>query len=192
MKKFWLACARKICRLVVATLWQLVWFIPFCGLCWYGKVILPEMIQQQFNIEQTQERLVSLEKFAEAMKQNTSLSNPTALWHYVSAQLNRISVSVKLNTLEATCDMLQNLCIWTIYLLWILAIIYAIIRIIRAYRAKTQAYSVAVQVVHQIRPDILILQNEVAALRAELQSLKQSESSVAVSEKSLIPSVSNE
>ena len=173
MKKFWLACARRFCRLVAATLWQLVWFIPVSLLCWYGQLVLPDIIYHQFKIEQTQERLASLEQFAEAMKQNTSLSNPTALWHYISAQLSKISASVKLNTLETTNEVLQNLCIWAIDIIWILAVFYAIIRIVRAYRAKTQAYAVGVQVVHQIRPDILAIQNEISALKAEILSLKQ-------------------
>jgi len=173
MKKFWLGCARIFCRFIAATLWQLIWLVPVALLCWYGKLVVPSWIHARFNIDQTHDRLVSLEHFADMMKQNSSLSNPTALLHYISAQMAKISVSVKLNTLEATSDILQNVCIWILNLLWILAVVYAVVRIVRAYRARSQAYVLAQQVAYQIRPDILSLQNEVAALRAEIQSLKQ-------------------
>lgn len=172
MKRFLLEFARLFCRFVSAVLWQASWFLPFWGLCWYGKLALPKIIRAQFGVEQAQDRLVSLDQLAEIMKQNTSLTNPTALLHYVSAQLSKMSVSVKLNTLEVTSNIMETLALWAINMLWILALIYAIFRIFKSFRARSQAYALAHQVAKQIRPDIFSLQCELAALREEVQALR--------------------
>ena len=173
MKRFLLALARMICRFVAVVLGQLLWLVPLWGLCWYGKMALPQLIYTKFGIDQTQDRLASLETFAEMMKQNTSLSNPTALLHYVSAQLSKISVAIKLNTLETTGNVLAILGVGLINLLWILAVVYAVIRIVRVYREKSHEYALAQQITKQLRPDILDLQCEVAALREEVRALRE-------------------
>lgn len=173
MKGLKMGFMRIICRFIASILWQLVWLIPLWGLCWYGKLFLPKLIRSQFAIDQLKDRLVSLEQFAEIMKKNTSFSNPTALIHYVSTQLAKISETVKLNTLEVTSDILQNLCVGVINLLWIVALIYAVIRVFKTFHAKTQEYALAHQVARQMQPDIWALQKEVMALRQEIQSLKK-------------------
>ena len=173
MESFGMKLMRRVCRFIAAILWQLVWLVPVCGLCWYGKLVLPQMVRAQFGIDQTQDRLLSLEPFAEIMKHNTSFSNPTALLHYVSAQLSKISVSMKLNTLEASSEIFQTVCIWLINILWIVAVIYAVIRVFKTYRSKSKEYALAQRVARQIQPDIWALQREVMVLREEIQSLKK-------------------
>lgn len=172
MKKFLMHLGRVICRFVAAVLWQLVWLVPFWGLCWYGKKVLPGIIRSQFGVEQAQRKFDSLDQLAELMKQNTSLSNPTAVLHYMSAQMSKISMSVKLNTLEATSYAFETLAVWVVNLLWIAALVYAVFRVFKAYQAKTHEYALACQVVRQLQPDFVALQNEIAALRGEIYALK--------------------
>jgi len=173
MKKTFIMIAHHICRFVSSALWQLVWLVPVCVVCWYGKLVVPDMIHAHFRLDQAQDRLVSLEKFAEVMKANVSLSNPNALVHYISAQLTKFSVVAKLNTLEMTSNICESVCLWGINLLWIVAVIYAVIRTIRLYRAKSEMYETASTVVRQLESKFMLLHQEIAQLRDEIQSLKK-------------------
>ncbi len=173
MKKILLVFARIICRFVAVVLGQLVWLMPLWGLCWYAKLNLPNFIYTHFGIDQTQDRLASLESFAEVMRQNTSLTNPTTLLNYIGVQLSKISVALKLNTLAATGHIMEVLGVGLINLVWILALLYAVIRIVRVYREKSHEYALAQQITKQLRPDILDLQCEVAALREEVRALRE-------------------
>ena len=174
MKEKFVAIVRPVCRLIAAALWQLVWLLPVYGAYWYGKSVLPSKIAAHFQIDQTRDRLASLERLADQMKQHTSLTNPAMLSQYLSTQLAKMSVSLKLNTLETTNNFLQTLCSWTIHALWILAVVYAVFRAFKAYQARTQTHMVAKQVVHEMNPQMLLLQREMIALREEVHSLKQS------------------
>ena len=173
MKKAFMAFVRPICRLIGAALWQLVWLIPLWGVCWYSKRALPQMIRTHFGVDQAQDKLNSLEQFAEIMKSSSSLSNPTALLHYISAQLSKFSAATKLSTLEITSNILQTLCIWGLNLIWIIALVYAVVRTIRLYRDKANTYNTALSVAHQLQPQLLALQQEISALREEIQELKK-------------------
>ena len=173
MKKTLLAIAYRFCRLVSSALWQLLWLIPVGVLCWYGKTILPQAIQNHFGLDQARDRLTSLEQFAEVMKNNSSLTNPTALLHYISASFSKFAATTRLSTLEITTNILQNICLWGLNILWIVAVIYAIIRTIRLYKAKSSTYEIAASVTRQIQPQLILLQQEIAALRDEIQSLKE-------------------
>ena len=172
MNKTFVTIARPICRFIAAALWQLVWLLPLWCVCWYGKWALPKMIQSHFGIDQAKDRLASLEQLAEIMKSNSSLTNPTAIMHYLSAQLSRFSVSTKLSTLEMTSNVLQTICIWGLNLLWICALIYAAIRTFRLYRSKSETFDTARAVAHQIQPQLVLMQQEIMALRDEIQELK--------------------
>ena len=172
MKKTLISIARSICRLVSSALWQLVWLIPLGCLCWYGKAVLPLKIRTHFNVDQLQDRLFSLEKFADLMKDNVSISNPTALVHYLSAQLTKFSTTTKLNTIEMASNLIQTICLWGLNLIWIAAVVYAVIRTIRLYRAKTEIYTTAQTVSALLQPQLLLLQQEVASLREEIKALK--------------------
>ena len=174
MKNTLVAIARPICRLIAAALWQLIWLVPVWFICWYGKSALPQMIRAHFGADQARDRLTSLEQFAELMKSNASLTNPTAFMHYLSAQLSKFSAATKLNTIEITSGILQSICLWGLNLLWIIAIIYAVIRTIRLYRAKSEIRSTAIAIAKQLQPQIFILQQEILALREEIQELKTS------------------
>ena len=173
MKKTLLAIAYRFCRLVAAALCQLLWLIPVGILCWYGEKALPSFIQNHFGLDQARDRLTSLEQFAEVMKNNSSLSNPTAFLHYLSALFSKFAATTKLSTIEITTNILQNICLWGLNILWILAVIYAIIRTLRLYRAKSTTYDIAASVTRQIQPQLILLQEEIAALREEIQSLKE-------------------
>ena len=173
MKKTLIAIVSPFCRLVSAALWQLVWLVPVGGLCWYGKMAIPRVIRAQFNIDQAQDRLLSLDKFADAMKNSVSLTNPAALVHYISAQLTKFSISTKLNSMELVSGFLQTLCIWGLNAIWIVAVIYAIIRTFRHYRARTETNVVAQTVVARLTPQLIHLQQEITKLHEELQNLKQ-------------------
>ena len=172
MKKTLISIARPICRLIASALWQLVWLLPLWGACWYGKLALPRIIRSHFNIDQAQDRLVSLEQFAETMKNASSLTNPTALMHYLSALFSKFSVSTKLNTLEMASNVSQTVCIWGLNLIWIIALIYAVVRTFRTYRSKSATYETATTVARQIQPQLILLQQEILALRQEIQDLK--------------------
>lgn len=172
MNKTFAAIARPICRLIASALWQLLWLLPLWCVCWYGKLALPKMIRAHFGVDQAQDRLESLTHYADLMKANTSLTNPTALMHYLSAQLSKLSVAAKLNTIEMTSNVLQTICIWGLNLVWICALIYAVIRTIRLYRAKTETFDTARAVAHQIQPQLVLMQQEIMALRDEIEELK--------------------
>ena len=173
MKKTFVMISRHICRLIASALWQLVWLVPICVVCWYGKLVVPNIIHSHFRLDEAQDRLVSLEKFAEVMKANTSLSNPTALVHYISAQLTKFSIAAKLNTLEMTSNICETVCLWGINLLWIVALIYAVIRTIRLYRAKSEVFETACTVVRQLEPRLMLMHQDISKLREEIQTLKQ-------------------
>lgn len=173
MKKTFLAIARPICRFIASALWQLVWLVPVWCVCWYGKITLPQMIRGHFGVDQAQDRLASLEHLAEVMKANTSLTNPTALMHYLSAQLSRFSISTKLSTLEMTSNVLQTICIWGLNLIWVAALIYAVIRTFKTYKSKTETYDTAAAVVRHLQPQLLLMQQQIMALRDEVHELKQ-------------------
>ena len=130
------------------------------------------MIRAHFGIDQAQDRLNSLTQFADLMKNNASLSNPTAFMHYLSAQLSKLSVAAKLNTIEMTSNVLQTICIWGLNLLWICALIYAVIRTIRLYRSRSETFDTAKAVAHQIQPQLVLMQQEIMALRDEIEELK--------------------
>lgn len=172
MKKTLIAIARPFCRLIVSALWQLVWLLPLWCVCWYGKLALPRMIRTHFGVDQAQDRITALDQIAEVMKANTSLSNPTALVHYVSAQLSKFSISTKMNTLEIASNVLQTVCIWGLNLIWIAALIYAVIRTFRLYRSKSETFDTARAVVHEIEPQLVLMQQEIMALQDEIQELK--------------------
>ena len=172
MKKALIAIARPICRLISAALWQLVWLVPLWGIYWYGKHALPSMIQAHFGVDQAQDRLASLEHLAEVMKNNASLTNPAAILHYLSAQLSKLSTTLKLNSIEMTSNIIQTICLWGLNILWILALIYALIRTIRLYRSKSEIHDTANAVAKQIHPQIVLLKHEIASLREEIQNLK--------------------
>ena len=172
MKKTFIAIVRPICRFISSALWQLVWLVPLWCVCWYGKWALPKMIRSHFRVDQTQEHLASLSQFADLMKNNSSLTNPTAFMHYLSAQLSKLSVSAKLNTIEMTSNILQTVCIWGLNLLWICALVYAVIRTFRLYHSKSEIFDTARAVVHQIQPQLVLMQQEIKALREEIQELK--------------------
>ena len=173
MNKTLVTIARPICRLIAAILWQLVWLVPVWLLCWYGKMTLPLKIRSYFGMDQAQDRLASLEQFAEVMKNNSSLTNPTAILHYLSAQLAKFSAVTKLNTLEITSNLLQTLCLWGLNLLWILALVYALVRILRLYRSKSATHETAVAVARQLQPQLILLRQELDALHEEIQDLKK-------------------
>ena len=173
MKKAFITIFRPICRLISAILWQLIWFIPVSCLYWYAKQIVPNMLRAHFGIDQAQDRLSSLEQFADLMKNNASLTNPTALLHYLSAQFSRFSVATKLNTMEMTCNILQTICLWGLNILWVLAIIYAIIRALRHYRNKSEIYATSMAIKKQLQPQLILLQQEIATLHREIQELKE-------------------
>ena len=173
MKQTLILIARPICRLVASALWQLIWLLPVWGMCWYGKVRFPEMIRAHFKVDQLEERLASVEKFAELMKNTASLSNPTALMHYISAQFSRFSVATKLNTMEMTSHFFQTLCLWGLNLIWILAVIYAVIRMVRSYRSRSQIFTTTTAVARELDSKFLLLQQEIMTLREEIQSLKK-------------------
>ena len=172
MKKFLISLSRVICRLIASVLWQLVWLFPLWGACWYGKMVFPQLIREHFGLEQMQNELAAWQQVAELMKSNTSLTNPTALMHYLSAQLSKLPLTAKINTLEVTCGVLQSLCVWGLNLVLILSLIYAIIRAIRLYRSKTETYETAVVVVRQLQPQLAKLHQEICTLQQELQDIK--------------------
>lgn len=172
MNKTFVTIVRPICRLIASALWQLVWLLPLWCVCWYGKWALPTMIRSHFGVDQAQDRLASLTQFADLMKTNASLTNPTAFMHYLSAQLSKLSVAAKLNTIEMTSNVLQTICIWGLNLLWICALIYAVIRTFRLYRSKSETYDTARTVVDQIQPHLVLMQQEIIALRDEIEELK--------------------
>ena len=172
MKKTVSMFVHPICRLIVSMVWQLVWLAPLWMICWYAKLQAPLMIRAHFNVDQLEERLVSLDKFAEVMKNNTSFSNPAALMHYISAQFSRFSVATKLNTLEMTSHFVQTLCLWGLNLILIVATIYAIIRTIRSYRARTQVYTTVTAIAQELEPKFTLLQQEIKALHEEIQRLQ--------------------
>ena len=173
MKKVFVMMTHSICRLFAAALWQLVWLIPVGGSCVYAKFVLPNMIRAHFGVVKMQGEVVALDRIAELMKANASLKNPTALMHYVSAQLSKFSATAKLSTLEMTSNILETLCVWGLNILLFVAVVYAIIRTIRAYRRKTETYDTARAVVRQVQPELQQLHQEIAILRQEIQYLKQ-------------------
>ncbi len=172
MKRTLIAIARPICRLIASALWQLVWLLPLWGVCWYGKSALPRMIRGHFGIDQAESKLASLTQFSDLMKANSSLTNPTAIVHYLSAQLAKFTATAKLNTLEITSNVLQTVCIWGLNLLWICALIYAVIRTIRLYRSKSETFDTAQAVTHQIQPQLILIQQQIMDLHNEIQELK--------------------
>lgn len=173
MKKALITLCRSVCRFIAAALWQLVWLIPLWGCCWYGKSVLPRLIRSHFGLDQLQDRLTSLEQFSDLMKNSSSLTNPTALMHYLSAQLSRFSLSTKLSTIEITANILEKICIWGLNLLWIAAVIYAVIRTFKLYRHKSDTYETATTVAQQILPHLVLLQQEIITLQEQVQSLKE-------------------
>ncbi len=173
MKKTLMAIARPICRMTAGFLWQLIWLAPVYLFCWWGKMHFPHAIRTHFGLEQAQDRLTSLERFSEVMKNNVSLSNPAALGSYLSTQLSKFSMAAKLNTLEMTSGLTESLCVWWLNLLWIVAVIYAVIRTFRYYRAEKATYDAAQAVSHQLQPAFYALQQEIIALRLELAQLKE-------------------
>lgn len=173
MKKLFLAVARPVCRLIVCFLWQLIWLLPVAIGYFYGKSILPTLIRKHFAVDQLQDQLVSLDKFAEVMKNNSSLTNPSAAFQYITTLVSKFSVSAKLNTLEMTSDILQSLAVFGLNLLAIIALIYAVIRTFRLYRSKTETFDTAAVVVAQLHPQLQALHQEILALQDELQKMKE-------------------
>ena len=139
MKKTLVAIARPICRLIASALWQLLWLLPLSVVYWYSKQALPNMIRSHFGVDQAQAKLSSLEQFAELMKNNSSLTNPTAILHYLSAQLSKFSAATKLSTIEITSNILQTICLWGLNILWILALVYAVIRALMSVSQKKRS-----------------------------------------------------
>ena len=172
-KAFFISFFRPIFRLIISALWQLVWLAPVALLYWYAQRTLPSFIQAHFGLETIQNKMNTLDNVAEVMKSSTSLTNPTALLHYVSTQLSKLALSFQLNATQMTASVLQSLCSWGLDILWIIAVIYALIRTIRTYRSKSEVYQTALSVVQQLEPQLSSLKEELEALRVEVQQFKQ-------------------
>jgi len=190
MKKMFITIARPICRFLASALWQLVWLVPLWGVCWYGKWALPRMIHAHFGVDRTKEHLASLTQFADLMKANSSLTNPSAIMNYLSAQLSKLSVATKLSTIEMTSNILQTICIWGLNLLWICALIYAVIRAFRLYHSKSVTFDTACAVTRHLQPQLALIQQEIMDLRDEIQELKSQQ--LPESKKQKNPLLSNE
>lgn len=172
LKQNLVAVARPICRMIAALLWQAVWLIPFWAICLFAKWRLPFLIKSHFGIDQIQDRLTSLDHFAEVMKATTSVTNPTALLKYISTQFSKFTLSTRLYTIEMTSNMLQSACLWGLNLLMVAALVYAVIRALRLYRSKSEIYDTARTVSLVLRPEFYQLQMEIEKLREEIQQLK--------------------
>ncbi len=172
-KKFILSLARFICRIISSILWQLVWLLPLWCLLWYGRFKLPQFMKIHFGIDQIQDRLVSLEHFTEVMKANSSLSNPSAILNYISAQLTKLNFTFKLNTTEMMAHIFQSTALWIMDAIWIIALVYAAIRAFRLFRTKSGQYDIAHQVAKQIAPEIFALRQEICILQQQVAELKR-------------------
>jgi len=173
LKKFFLFIAHFVCRLISSVLWQLVWLLPLWGLLWYGRFKLPLFIKSHFGVDQIQDRLVSLEHFVEVMKENSSISNPSSIFNYISAQLTKLNFTLKLNTAEMISNIFQSTLLWFMDAIWFIALIYAIIRAIRLFREKSGRYNMAHQIAKQITPEIFALRQDISALQQQVAELKK-------------------
>ena len=106
------------------------------------------------------------------MKSTTSVTNPTAILQYISAQFNKFTLSTRLYTTEFTSHLFQLVCIWGLNLLMALAVFYAVIRALRLYKSKSTLYDTTKSIRLALKPDFYQLQTEIDALRQELHQLK--------------------
>jgi len=173
MNRKFLAVARPICRMIASLLWQLVWLLPFEGICLYLRIRIPTIINAHFGVDQLQDRLVSLEHFADYMKATSSISNPSAMFQYLSAQINKLAVSTRLHTVQMTADVIQSICLWGLSLLMICGVIYAVIRAFRQYRAKSEIYETAITIEKTLSAEFRSLHAEIEKLQQQIAHLQQ-------------------
>ena len=171
-KKFLLALFRPVWHLIVAILWQLVWLVPVGLGIWYIKRILPAALNGHFGVDQARDRLVSLEKFVDVIKSAGSLTSPSFLMNYMSAQLSKFTVTAQLHTALMTTQILESMCLWGLNLLGIIAVVYAVIRVFRHFRTRIQTDYVATSVAKKIHPDIEELKEQIILLQQQVQDLK--------------------
>ena len=171
-KKFLLTLLRPVWQLIVAILWQLVWLVPVGLGIWYIKRILPAALNAHFGVDQARDRLVSLEQFVDVIKSAGSLTSPSFLMNYMSAQFSKFAVTVQLHTALVTTQILESICLWGLNLLGIIAVIYAVIRVFRHFRSRVQTDYIATSVSKKIRPDIEELKEQIILLQQQVQELR--------------------
>ena len=156
-----------------AVLSQTPWLALVWGGGWYLCATIPATFYAYFGVESAERQLAIMTRYANLTKQLASLSNPTAFFSYMGALFDQSKASLYLSTVRMTADTGISVATGLIYILGVLLTIWFVFRILKNYRLKMQEYRTARSVTQKIIPMLEKIDAELAALKSEIQTLRQ-------------------
>lgn len=151
---------------------SLLWYGPLlAGAVWgtvYVKKILPAYVSNYFGLPAAQAMSAAYLKRAEFLKDH--LSFPMGLPQYLAAQMSAIAATTKAGTLEIATNAAVSLISGLLSVLVVILAVLIVFRFLKHYKTRAAEDRLARQVANRLIPMLEEINNNVLALRAEIQN----------------------